>query len=138
MPKRDARGRFVQTRFKLKSPKQIRKEMDPGFFKSLGQAGAYIRAVARRMIRKSPQPAPAGHAPHTRRGQLKNAILFAVEKPRMRVLIGPTFRGVGRSMMAHEFGGRYRGENFPRRPLMEPALERSRSRLPRFWSASIK
>jgi len=72
---------------------------------NLGQAGAYIRGIAKKSIKVSPKPAPPGKPPHSRKGQLKRAILFAVEKVPGRVLIGPTATDVGRIGHTHEFGG---------------------------------
>jgi len=57
---------------------------------SLGRAGAYIRGIARRSIKVSPEAAPPGHPPHTRKGRLKGAILYAVERAQGSAVIGPT------------------------------------------------
>jgi len=72
---------------------------------SLGHAGAYIRGIAKKSIKVSPMPAPPGKPPRSRKGQLKRAILFAVEKVPGRVVIGPTATNVGRIGHTHEFGG---------------------------------
>lgn len=72
---------------------------------TLGRAGAYIRGIAKKSIKISPQPAPPGKPPRSRKGQLKRAILFAVEKAPGRVVIGPTASDVGRIGRTHEFGG---------------------------------
>ena len=72
---------------------------------SLGRAGAYIRGIAKKSIKISPLPAPAGKPPHSRKGQLKRAILFAVEKAPGRVVVGPTVTDVGGIGHTHEFGG---------------------------------
>ena len=61
-----------------------------------------------------------------------------MEKERERVLIGPAYTVVGRSASAHESGGRYRRETYPKRPFMGPALMAIRSRLPRMWADSIR
>ncbi|GIW56321.1 MAG: hypothetical protein KatS3mg082_2725 [Nitrospiraceae bacterium] len=105
---------------------------------NLGHAGAAIRLTARRSIRKRQQPSTPGQPPHTREGLLRQAILFSVERPQQRVVIGPSAALVGTSGKAHEFGGRYRRENYPRRPFMAPALAKLRPRLPRFWADSIR
>jgi hypothetical protein len=76
-----------------------------GSIQSLGRAGAYIRGIARRSIKVSPNPAPAGHPPHTRKGRLKNAVFYSVEKGQERVVIGPTVSEMGRVGHTHEFGG---------------------------------
>jgi hypothetical protein len=118
--------RLIEKRFKDKS------------IRSLGHAGAAIRLTARRSIRRSKNPSRAGKPPHTRFGQLKRSLRYSVEKVRQRVLIGPTYGIVGRSATAHEFGGRYRGQRYPKRPLMGPALMKIKDRLPRMWAGSIK
>ncbi len=105
---------------------------------SLGHAGGAIRLAARRSIHKGPKPSAPGTPPHTRRGQLRRAILYAVEKREQRVVIGPAYEIVGPSAMAHEFGGRFRHERYDRRPFMEPALEKIKDRLPRMWAASVR
>jgi len=109
-----------------------------GNFRGLGHAAAAIRLTARRSIKRSKQPAPPGNAPHTRKGQLKKAIVYAVEKNKQSAVVGPTHEIVGPSAMAHEFGGRFRKQKYPRRPLMGPALEKNVDRLPQFWAGSVK
>ena len=104
----------------------------------LRRTGAYVRTVAKRMVQTSKNPATPGSPPHTRRGALKRGILFAHEKERNRVLIGPGFRFVGTSMVAHEFGGGYKRERYPKRPLMGPALRESIPHLAKFWRDSVK
>jgi hypothetical protein len=105
---------------------------------TLGHAGGYIRKVARHSIKQSPKPSAPGTPPHTRRGQIKRAILYAVEKDRQSVVIGPSAEIVGESASAHEFGGRYKRERFPKRPFMGPALKETQPQLPSMWSGSVK
>ncbi|MCY3019534.1 MAG: hypothetical protein NTW87_10970 [Planctomycetota bacterium] len=73
--------------------------------KNLGKAGAYIRGIAMRSIKVSPEKAAPGKPPHTRKGRLKKAIVFAVNKAEESVVIGPTFSNVGKIGRTHEFGG---------------------------------
>jgi hypothetical protein len=115
----------------------VRKAND-GSIQALGHAAAAIRLTARRSIRRSDKYSDPGTPPHTRRGQLREAILYAVEKDMLDAVIGPTYDAVGTSGSAHEFGGRYRGDNYPPRPFMGPALEAIRPRLPSFWEGSVK
>ena len=105
---------------------------------TLGHAGGYIRKVAQHSIKQSPKPSAPGTPPHTRRGQIKRAILYAVEKDRQSVVIGPSAEIVGDSASAHEFGGRYKRERFPKRPFMGPALKETQPQLPSIWSGSVK
>ena len=72
---------------------------------SLGRAGAYIRGIARKSIKVSDKPSEPGKPPHSRKGRLKNAILFSVEKAQGAVVIGPTATEMGGVGRTHEFGG---------------------------------
>ena len=105
---------------------------------SLGHAGAALRLAARRSIRNRKKASPVGTPPHSRRGQLRRAIAYSVDKPRQVVVIGPERDAVGKSGSAHEFGGRYRRERYPKRPYMGPALEKLQDRLPDYWTNSVK
>jgi hypothetical protein len=118
--------------------RKVRKKADAGAFKSLNHAAAAIRLTARRSIRRSPKESAAGTPPHTRRGLLKRALLYNVDKAKMRAVIGPAYSIVGRSGSAHEFGSKYYGRKYPKRSFIGPALRKQESRISRFWSASIK
>ena len=107
-------------------------------FECLTHAAAAIRLTARRSIRRSKRQSSPGSPPHTRAGQLKRAILYAVERQKANAIIGPSAQVVGTSGHAHEFGGRYRKQNYPKRPFMGPALMENLPRLPKFWAASVK
>ena len=104
----------------------------------LRRMGAYVRTVARRKVRTSERPSPAGTPPHSRTGALRRGILFGVEKRRQSVVVGPSARFVGTSMSAHEFGGAYKRERYPKRPLMGPSLKESVPRLARMWQDAVK
>ena len=104
----------------------------------LRRMGAYVRTVARRKVRPGERPSPAGNPPHSRTGALKRGILFGVERRQASVVIGPSERFVGTSMAAHEFGGAYKRQRYPKRPLMGPALKESTPRLARMWQDAVK
>ncbi len=104
----------------------------------LRRMGAYVRTAARRKVRPGEKPSPAGTPPHSRTGALRRGILFGVERRRASVLIGPSERFVGTSMAAHEFGGAYKRERYPKRPLMGPALKESTPHLARMWQDAVK
>jgi hypothetical protein len=53
-------------------------------------------------------------------------------------VVGPAQDIAGDSGAAHEFGGKYRDEQYPQRPFMGPALIENAPRLPEFWRGSIK
>ena len=104
----------------------------------LRRMGAYVRRVAQSKVRRSPGPSAPGSPPHTRKGLLKRAILFGVDRRENRVLVGPGFRFVGTSMMAHEFGGGYKRQRYPKRPLMGPALRESAPHLSKMWEDAVR
>ena len=109
-----------------------------GNIESLGHAGGAVRLAARRSIRKGEKASTPGTPPHTRKGRLRGAILYSVERQQERVVIGPRYTVAGPSGMAHEFGGRFRGARYDKRPFMGPALEKVRDRLPRMWAGSVR
>ena len=128
-------GMKVRTRSDV--PKALRK-IRRANIENLGHAGGAIRLAAKRSIKRSPKPSAPGTPPHTRRGQLPGSILYAVEKDKDRVVIGPDYTKMGRSAMPHEFGGRYKRERFQKRPFMGPALSKVSPRLPRLWAGSVR
>ena len=116
----------------------VERKAKDGSIRSLGHAAAAIRLTARRSIRRAKTASSPGMPPHTRRGALRSAILYSVEKGQQRAFIGPSYELVGPSALAHEFGGRFRGDAYPRRPFMGPALEKMEPSLPRFWAGSVR
>ena len=125
----------IQTRMDVQ---KVLRKVRRANIESLGHAGASIRLTARRSIRRSPRPSAPGTPPHTRRGLLRRAIVYAVDKFRRMVVIGPAYGMVGLSATPHEFGGRYRREQYKKRAFMGPALEKTKSTLPRHWAASVR
>ena len=104
----------------------------------LRRMGAYVRTVARRKVKTSERPSTPGTPPHSRTGALKRGILFGVDKRRESVVVGPSERFVGTSAAAHEFGGAYKRERYPKRPLMGPSLKESAPRLAKMWRDAVK
>jgi len=109
-----------------------------GSLAALRRAGAYVRRAARHKVRTSEHPSPPGSPPHSRAGLLKRSILFGLDKPAQSVVIGPAESLIGRSMAAHEFGGRYRRERYPARPLMGPTLQSTATKLASFWRDAVQ
>lgn len=72
---------------------------------SLHQAAAYLRTTARRSIRQSKKAALPGQPPHTRSGQIRRAILFAVDKQNLTAWVGPSATLISDIAKYHEFGG---------------------------------
>ena len=104
----------------------------------LRRMGAYIRRAAQSKVRQSRNPSQPGEPPHTRRGALKRGILFGVDRRTNSVVVGPSVRFVGTSMQAHEFGGGYKRERYPKRPLMGPSLRESAPHLAKMWEDAVK
>ena len=104
----------------------------------LRRMGAYIRRAAQSKVRQSRNPSQPGEPPHTRRGALKRGILFGVDRRTNSVVVGPSIRFVGTSMQAHEFGGGYKRERYPKRPLMGPSLRDSAPHLAKMWENAVK
>ena len=107
-----------------------------GAFKSFAHTAARIRKDAIESIVREKKASKPGTPPHTRRGQLKRAILFAADAT--GAVIGPRKSFVGESAKAHEFGTEFRGIEFPVRPFMRPALESNLSRFKSEWKGSIE
>ena len=127
----------MQVRTRSDVPK-VRRKVRRANITNLGHAGGTIRKVARHSIRRSPNPSAPGKPPHTRKGQLRSSILYAVEKNKQSVVIGPGVALAGRSATAHDFGGRYKRQRYPRRRFIGPALEQTRAKLPRHWAGSVR
>ncbi len=119
-------------------PRKLNQAIRRANFRGLGHAAASIRLQARHSIRKSPRKSAPGSPPHTRQGRLRNAIKYALASDKQSVVIGPDVDVAGNSGKAHEFGGRFRREHYPKRPFMGPALDKSKDRLPAFWAGSVK
>lgn len=88
-------------------------------------AAGLVRKSAIDSIQRSTESSDPGQPPHTRRRQLPRAIVFHADKATPSAIVGPRKSFVGESGVAHEFGGQYRGQTFPQRPFMYPALERT-------------
>jgi len=109
-----------------------------GEIHGLTQAGGAIRKTAQRRIKINPKPSPPGSSPNSRQGAFRNAVQYAVDKYRVSCLIGPSADIVADVGQAMEFGGPFRGQNYPARPTMKPALDIVMPRLPEFWKESVK
>ena len=104
----------------------------------LRRMGAYVRRAAQHKVRSSEKPSPPGTPPHSKTGALKRGILFGVDRRTNSVVVGPSVRFVGTSMQAHEFGGGYKRERYPKRPLMGPSLRESAPHLAKMWENAVK
>ena len=122
--------------------RKVMKAIRRAEIRSLSHAAGAIRRHAARSIRQSPrsQPSAPGTPPRTRKGRLRKSILYALldESGVPAAIVGPSFDLVGLSGKAHEFGGHFRGGDYPKRPFMGPALDVISNRLPSFFAGSIR
>ncbi len=115
-------------------------------FRNFGHAAARIRKTAIESIEPGEGPSPAGTPPHThtqkvtksgktRKGVLPKAIAFKADK--QGAIIGPRESVAGIAGEAHEFGGDFKGDDYPERPFMGPSLESNLARFASDWTGSI-
>lgn len=114
--------------------KHVAKLAYQGLRQAVTKGAAYVMTVARNRIKRGDKPGPPGGPVRTKRGAFKKAIVFALETAEgdstQRAVIGPSALFVGPVGKAHEFGGEFRGDQFPARPNMGPALQTALPRLP--------
>lgn len=98
-------------------------------------AGA-VRKTAKELIRVTRKWSRPGEPVHSREGQAKKAIFYAIDKNKSEALIGFSQKRMGGVMEVHEKGGTRRDVKmavsegtYPARPVMGPALQIN---LPRF------
>lgn len=115
--------------------KRVVDAADKAAFRNFSHAAGSIRKDAIASIETSPKPSPPGTPPHTRRGLIRKAIRFDADKE--GALIGPVASLVGTSAVPEEFGGTYKGHEYPERAFMWPALERAVPRFAGDWRGSI-
>jgi hypothetical protein len=127
---------------------QVAQQLERTVVRNVGHAAASLRKRAIESIEPSDQPSPPGRPPHTRLrvsrktgkvrpGQLQRAIVFDHDKQAHVAVIGARHTVVGESGQAHEFGGEYRGDDYPQRAFMGPALERTADRFGDDFAGSL-
>ena len=117
---RDARGRFIagsggsskasvglvgMTATVKAEPRRVKAAVEQATIRSIPRAGAYIRGIARRSIRRRQTASRPGAPPHTRKGAIKRAIRFDLGPDKKSVAIGPARENAGRLWRTLEFGG---------------------------------
>lgn len=116
--------------------KRVETAAEKAAFRNFNHAAASLSKDAKASIESSPEPSAPGQPPHTRRGNpLRRAVRYAADKE--GAVIGPLASMVGDAGEAHEFGGSFRGQTFPARPFMGPALDRAIPRFAGDWAGSI-
>ena len=122
-------------------PKPVLRAAEKATFRNLRHAAASIRKEAAASIVPGDEPSAPGTPPHTgtakgkRRGVLPRAIFFAVDGD--AAVIGPRASVAGTGGAAHEHGGRFRGQTYPRRPFMGPQLVAAAPRIGSQWAGTI-
>lgn len=116
----------------------VLKRAREGTFKTLGYIGGTVRKIAQNSIKIDPEPSAPGSPPHSRKGLLKKAIVYAVDREQQNVVIGPTVNVIGDAGSPHEHGGDFRGKPYPARPFMGPALDKLANNLDKMWKNSVK
>jgi len=114
---------------------RIRRGIKPD--RSLSRASYLIRQAAQAQFTSGKDASPPGRPPHTRRRRLPKSILYDVDKRREEAVIGPAYHMAGTSGKPHEFGGEYRGGQYPARPFMGPALTAVADQIPRQFAGML-
>lgn len=117
----------------------------------LSKAGAFIRRTARSSIRARKGSAPPGKPPHSHVGLLRRFLFFAYEPASESVVIGPeklnkrtdaprVLEHGGKALLERRRRGKLvrRRVSIEPRPLMGPALEKERPKLPKRWAGSVR
>lgn len=128
--------------------KRVVAAADQATFKNLGHAIATIRGDAIASIKPGEGPSAAGTPPHThtggvgkngktRKGVLQKAIVFHQDKALQQAIAGPRFSVAGDVGEGQEFGGEFRGQQYPERAFMGPAKERNEDRFAQGFVGSI-
>lgn len=111
--------------------------MDAKTFRALGRGAYLVMLRARSLVRRRKRASQPGQAPSTQTGLLKKSILFEVTQRPQMAMIGPSFELIADVGGAHEFGGSFRGGDYPARPFMGPALDQVKKKLPEGWRGSL-
>lgn len=138
---------MIGTGFKFEDQtKRVTAASERTTFRNLPHAAAAIRKDAVGSIKQAEGPSAPGTPPHThtggvtkkgkvRKGNLQRAIAFDANKE--SAVIGPRESVVGLAGRAHELGEEFRGDDYPERPFMGPALEQNLDRFAGEWAGSI-
>lgn len=121
--------------------------------RNIRKAAFQVFSIAQQSINPAPkgEASPPGTPPNTRiriarsgknkgkrlSGQLERAIVYNFDRMSGSAVIGPRASFVGQSAAAHEFGGTFKGQDYPERPFMGPALDKTIPVFGNSFSSSI-
>ncbi len=100
------------------------------------ERGQFVRGSGRRRRSRGGKiPSPPGTPPYTHGGRLPAAIGYAVEGD--TAVIGTQYSKIGTGGEPHEDGGEYKGDDYPERRFMGPALDEMSPRFGPSFQGSI-
>ena len=113
-------------------------------YQALQRLGFMIRGQAQSSIQEETGPSAPGSPPHThkhavtkkgkprKQGLLPSSILYALDKDSMSVIVGPSVNVVDTvgAAFEHEGESSFRGQDYPSRSFMGPALGEEIGALP--------
>jgi phage gpG-like protein len=113
-------------------------------YRGFVQAAEELQKAARaRLIRSRKRSAP-DQPPRSLTGRLKRSIGYHIAPQIGRpyseldpLIVGPRISYIQLIGHVHEFGGRYKGADYPRRPFMGPTLRDKQSGLVKHWQSSF-
>ena len=143
------------TRVKIEdNTKAVKKAASTSVITNLRHAAGSIRKDAIASIKIAVGASKPGTPPHSHRGLakrkkagkgrrvnrnalLKRSIAYEVNSTMTSAVIGPIASDIGDIGWLHEFGGSFKGGDYPERPYMEPALRRVQPRFADSFKGSI-
>lgn len=115
---------------------RVRQRAKDAARRSFARTAFLIRDTIIKSIKWSEEPSAPGEPPHTRgRFQMQRAILYQADKE--GAVIGPAASLFGTAGAGHEFGGKYKRNEYPQRPFAGPALKENVDLFANSWSGSI-
>ncbi len=127
---------------------KVQRAVDAANRRVLSQFGAFVRQRAKTSVRKRKGTSPPGSPPYSHTGFLRKSVLFAYDRARNSVVIGPVLLRAGsRVATLLEHGGegvvktrdgKTKRAKFRPRPFMGPAFAAEREKLPDLWRNSVR
>ena len=132
----------------------VMSRVDAATRRALSRFGAYVRADAKKSIRKAAnsKPSAPGRPPKSRKGTLKQHIYFSYDPIKQSVVIGPALLprtrqdnlimleyGGTRRMPLPSYGGAIRRlARYPARPFTRPAFEKNKPRAASLYKDQVR